>query len=176
MERLIQERLTGGVVGLSILIFFAILGGVGALSFMLSELPYWVHLAAYVFVGVVLATVAVQIMRKIDLGEPIRFWVVAGIAIFILMVSISDIIISGMGYVGAVVPRVIPGGLVGGLTEAGTATLTLIIAGPILGMLLGRYLTKLKWGMPKISVAVAVLVVGFLFFITMLGQVGLRVA
>ena len=167
--RFLFYRVSGRAVGLAFLIFFAILGALGVLSVVLWHFSPLLHLVVYLAVAIGLAYAVVRAVRNLGLGLPALPWVIASIALFVLMVGIADIAVSALSWIGAMAPRAVPGGLVGNLTPEQAMVLLSIFSGPIFGALFGQLLSERGWSMRRIAVAIATVILGFLMALTVLG-------
>jgi len=158
----LHSRVAGRTIGLTFLILFTILGALGVVSVILWHFSPFLHLIVYLALGVALAYSVVKTIKNMGIGEPSLPWIVASVALFVLMVSIADILVSGLSWVGAMAPRAVPGGLIGNLDAGQVMVLLSVFSGPIFGALFGQFLSERGWSMKRVAVAIGLILVGFI--------------
>ena len=153
-------------VGLTVLILFAVLGAIGVLSAIMWHAAPWVHFILYVSIAVAFAFAIVGALRAIGAKEASLPWIIGGVALFVLMMSLSDIAISGLKWVGALVGIAAPqAGLFGGLSGAEISTVFTLFSSPLIGALMGQFMSERGWGLKRIGLIVSMAVLAVLMLL-----------
>lgn len=121
------------IIFLSIVLAIASVFGVVS-GFVIANTPIWVHFVLYVALGITLAYAVVLVFTE----KHLDYAIIAG-AMFVTFLSMSDVMVSGLQFVGAVLPITgVEAGLLGSLSAENAIGVLGMFWGPAMGALIGN--------------------------------------